>query len=95
MPTSGGRTAFRVSSDMFVTSPLKTKVPNVIPANMVCKGLCEVFCGYKKIVVDELIKGRPDLSINIVREALTDLTTASDLLGGGQCECDCDNLRGK
>ena len=59
---------------------------------MVCRGLCEVFCSYKKIVVNELIKGRPDLSLNIVREALTDLTTSSDLLAGGKCDCDCDKI---
>lgn len=92
MPTKGGRTANRVSSAMFRTSPLTTKVLNQIPANMVCKGLCQVFCGYKKIVVNELIKGRPNLSDNDMREALTDLTTASDLLAGGDCPCDCDKI---
>ena len=92
MPTKGGRTAHRVAADMFATSPLKKKFTHVIPANMVCRGVCEVFCKYKKIVVDELIKGRPDLSFNIVRESLTDLTTASDILGGGKCDCDCDTL---
>ena len=57
---------------------------------MVCKGICEVFCKHKKVVVEELIKGRPNLSLNDVRESLTDLTTASDILDGGDCPCDCD-----
>ncbi len=92
MPTKGGRTVNRVATKLFATSPLTKKVTHVIPANMVCKGVCEVFCKDKKIVVDELIKGKPDLGINVVREALTDLATSNDLLAGGDCPCDCDKL---
>ena len=91
MPTKGGRTANRVSAAMFKTTPLTTKSVQVIPANRVCAGLCQVFCKYKKTVVEELVKGRPNLSLNDVRESLTDLTTSSDLLDGGDCKCDCDD----
>jgi len=92
MPTMGGRTVHRVSTKLFATSPITKKVPNVVPANMVCKGLCEVFCKDKKIVVTELVKGLPDMSNNAMREALTDLSTGADLLAGGGCSCDCDSL---
>lgn len=36
-----------------------------------------------------MIKARPDISINIVREALTDIAIANDFLAAGKCFCKC------
>jgi hypothetical protein len=87
MATMGGRSAFRVGTKLFATSPLK-KAPVVAPS--VCKGMCEVFCRDRDIIVDEFIKIDPDPSINIVREALTDVAVEKDILSAGKCSCTCD-----
>lgn len=92
LPTKGGRTANRVSTALFSQSQINTKLLNQIPKNIICKNMCEVFCRYRMTVLDELIKTRPDLSQNIVREALTDLGIASDFLDGGKCDCDCKKI---
>lgn len=88
----GGRSAYRVGTKLFATSPLQTKAVQVIPANSVCKGLCEVFCNDRDKIAYEFKKETPDPNINDVREALTDVQLEKDILSAFKCDCRCKPL---
>jgi len=97
MPTKGGRTAFRFAGDLYATSPIKATIAAVSKraasgttiGDRLCVSACEVFCSHRDTIVTEMIKAKPDISINLVREALTDIAIANDFLGAGKCSCKC------
>lgn len=93
----GGRTAWRVSDNLFKTTPIGvdkgTKIGGGKIKDYLCVQLCSVFCDIREKVLIELIKTRPDLTSTAVGENLTDLKTATDLLAGGDCECECENIK--
>lgn len=93
----GGRTAWRVSDDLFKNTDIakdrgidigKTPIKDYL-----CSNQCAVFCGLRKDVIMELIKKRPDLTSTAVREQLTDLKTVTDILDGGKCICECEDIK--
>lgn len=97
MPTKGGRTAHRFATDLFATSPIKATISAVAKraasgtkiGDRLCVAACSVFCDHRDVIATEMIKARPDIGINIVRESLTDISIANDFLDAGQCDCKC------
>lgn len=97
MPTKGGRTAHRFATDLYATSPIKASIAAVSKraktgtkiGDRLCVGICEVFCKHRDVIATEIIKERPDVAINTVRESLTDIAIANDFADAGGCECKC------
>ncbi|KKK79643.1 hypothetical protein LCGC14_2831450 [marine sediment metagenome] len=84
---TGGRTAKRMTSAVFNTS---TIIKNTPAKNAFCKGICNVFCNERNVLLQQLIKEKPNPTK--VAEEITDFRTISDMALGGKCACKCKSI---
>lgn len=86
----GGRTAKRMTSAIFQTTPVKIRSGGATVGAKLCEGMCVIFCHERNILLQELIKDKPDPTR--IAEDVTDLRTISDMVLGGLCPCKCDSI---
>jgi len=86
----GGRTTKRMTSAVFQTTPVKKKSGGATVGAKYCEGSCEIFCHERAILLQQLIKDKPDPTR--IAEDITDFRTISDMVLGGMCACKCENI---
>ena len=102
----GGRTAWRVSDRLFKDARTKNKkgqdigietkgrdISQKTIKGFICDLLCDTQCTLREDILREIIKKNPDFTDTKIRESLTDIATNTDLLYGGTCSCECEDIK--